>query len=721
MVGTKILAICQSGGEFNRNTDGSMTYVGGEAHALYIERNMPLQDFKKEISNLFRLKSDDFSIKYFLPRNKRTLITVSTDQDVGRMVDFHANSDTTDVYIMKDLSTDKSIKKAGRKRKNRSIVEFEPDLSPVEVTTDSGYSIEEFGHQRLSKDWSNLITGEGQAFDDARAFRDALQRFAVAKGFTYKFVKNDLSRVIAECPVEGCPWRIQAIKRPSKQDFVIKTLVKRHTCRSESGKVPKKWIANVIKNKLQETPDYKAKDIAVDLQRDYGIKLSYAQAWQGRSVAEKELRNSHQKSFAPLPWFCQRVMETNPGSITTITADEDLGSRLFIAFHASLGGFENGCRPLLFLDGVTLKANKHWKLLVANAVDGENDIFPVAISAVGSETRENWVWFLEQLKSALSIPRALTFVSNWKNGLDEEVLKTFENCHHILCTEELINEFKEQFDDSWSEEITNSLMEDIRKCMYACKVGEFNEYVDSIKAQSTELGEWVLSSQPERWSDAFFKGARSCHCSSNASELFNEWVLTTPNPTLLQIIDTIRCKMMEMMFTRRESSKSWSELLTPSTNRKVREEMEKARNLEVTCLSTNIFEVHDDPPNIVNLDDCECSCRRWQITGLLCVHAIAVFEQNDQNIYNFCSKYFTTESYRITYSLPINPIPDVGLIAAAEQNNFSEKGTAIVLRSSARQSKIRKINPRIAASRSVTCGKCKGYGHNKKTCKAAST
>lgn len=101
MAGGKILAVCQSGGEFVTNSDGSLSYNGGEAHAIDIDRDMLLKDLKSEISSMFRCRADTYTIKYFLPNNKKTLITVSSDKDLQRMVDFHGDSPTTDIYVMK--------------------------------------------------------------------------------------------------------------------------------------------------------------------------------------------------------------------------------------------------------------------------------------------------------------------------------------------------------------------------------------------------------------------------------------------------------------------------------------------------------------------------------------------------------------------------------------------------------------------------------------------
>jgi hypothetical protein len=38
---------------------------------------------------------------------------------------------------------------------------------------------------------------------------------------------------------------------------------------------------------------------------------------------------------------------------------------------------------------------------VANAIDGHNWLFPIAFGFFDSETKENWIWFMEQLAKAL--------------------------------------------------------------------------------------------------------------------------------------------------------------------------------------------------------------------------------------------------------------------------------------------------------------------------------
>lgn len=100
MIGKKIIAICQSGGEFESNTDGILSYKGGDAHAMEIDDKMKFKDFKSEVAEMFSCNLGTLAIKYLLPGNKKTLISISNDKDLKRMIKFHNDFDTAEIYVM---------------------------------------------------------------------------------------------------------------------------------------------------------------------------------------------------------------------------------------------------------------------------------------------------------------------------------------------------------------------------------------------------------------------------------------------------------------------------------------------------------------------------------------------------------------------------------------------------------------------------------------------
>ena len=52
----------------------------------------------------------------------------------------------------------------------------------------------------------------GSKFPDIIAFRKAIRHYAAKEGFEITRLKTDLTRFIAHCAAEGCPWRIHASK-----------------------------------------------------------------------------------------------------------------------------------------------------------------------------------------------------------------------------------------------------------------------------------------------------------------------------------------------------------------------------------------------------------------------------------------------------------------------------------------------------------------------------
>lgn len=93
--------------------DGSLSYNGGDAYAMGIDQQTSLSDFKSEIAEMFNCNVSTMIIKYFLPGNKRTLITVSKDKDLQRMVSFLGDANTVDVFVMSE---------EGGARNNNSIM-----------------------------------------------------------------------------------------------------------------------------------------------------------------------------------------------------------------------------------------------------------------------------------------------------------------------------------------------------------------------------------------------------------------------------------------------------------------------------------------------------------------------------------------------------------------------------------------------------------------------
>lgn len=616
---------------------------------------------------------------------------------------------------------------------------------PAEMVTPLAVSnVFEERQIKAAHQWQNNITGVGQRFNSVHEFREALRKYAIGHQFAFRYKKNDSHRVTVKCKVEGCPWRIHASRLSTTQLICIKKMNPTHTCEgataSNGYQATRSWVASIIKEKLEVYPNYKPKDIVNDIKQEYGIHLNYFQAWRGKEIAKEQIQGSYKEAYSQLPIFCEKIMETNPGSHATFTTKEDSSfHRLFISFYASLYGFEHGCRPLLFLDSILLRSKYQGTLLAATAADGDDGVFPVAFAVVDAESDENWRWFLLQLKNALStccsmtstvdgeptpknsLERGITIIADREKGLRESIAEIFPNgeVYHAFClrylSEQLMRDLKGQF----SHEVKRLLVEDLFSTAYAPKFDGFSRCIESIRNMSPEAYNWIVQSEPDHWANACLpiQASRYNHMTSNFGELFYSWVSDAHELPITQMVDAIRGKIMELINTRRNESNHWVTRLTPSMHEKLEQEGLKARPLQVLVSSGDKFDVHGDSIETVDVNRHDCSCKGWQLTGLPCCHAIAVFIWASRDPYDYCSRYFLADSYRLTYSESINPVPNIDRPWKKGVSGGAVVVTPPPTRRPPGRPSTKKTGSQESAKRQLQCSRCKATGHNKSTCK----
>ncbi|KAL6221314.1 hypothetical protein ACLB2K_009065 [Fragaria x ananassa] len=936
MVRAKLILICQWGGEFVKKDDGTMCYTGGDAHAVDINHETLFDDLKLKLAEICNLEYKSLSIKYFLPGNRRTLITLSSDRDLKRMYEFHGNAVTGDVFVIGKAGFDadealNTLKRAcGLKvadsvipiaASSTSAVVFHADanrpvaanspIAPSNVNTTvvpaasnitpdvpsllpipqqagsvvsdkertqspsglthtahispaftdhadattsiptgsislaadaSIYSLdiygvdstpagvisstpngcisvaadasvhsldiidmdctpadsvkkrrrtaawkigpdgptivsinEDIGDERnsvsrkkntlnfktapetdnedqeeeivpcnsidhnqdilrpsndvLSEElvtlWKDGITGVGHEFPSVNEFRDVLQKYAIAHRFMYKFKKNDTNRASCICIAEACSWRIQASWDSSLEKFVVKKMEKRHTCERETWKFyhPKKnWLVSIIKDRLTDNPHLKPKEIVSSILQDFGITVNSTQVRRGIEDAREQLMGSYKEAYNQLPWFCEKMAEANPGSnIRLFTGEDKRFQRLFECFHASRHGFQNGCRPILFLDSMPLRSKFHETFIAATALDGDDGAFLVAFAIVDTENDDNWRWFLEQLRSSVSTTQSLTIVSDREKGLKKLVTEVFENAQYGYSMHHLLRSFKKNLRPPFHKDGKGSLLTCFMAAAQSLRLDGFKYFMDQIKQVSSQGYDWVVQIEQECWTNVFFKGEHYNHITVDIAETYANWIEEMRALPIIRKIEVLSSKLMELLNTRRTDSSTWSTQLTPSKEEKLQEKILQASRLKVLFSTDTLFEVHNDSINVVDLNKRECSCLDWKSTGLPCCHAIAVFNCKGRNAYDFCSRYYKVDNYHTTYSESITPVAvpfkplDGDKIESEAENVLPPSISRPQSHDKENQKKTKGV-----AKREVFCSNCKETGHNKTTCKAGS-
>ncbi|GKB45964.1 zinc finger, PMZ-type containing protein, partial [Tanacetum coccineum] len=97
--------------------------------------------------------------------------------------------------------------------------------------------------------------------------------------------------------------------------------------------------------------------------------------------------------------FLINILATNPSSTCKMDVDEGSNgrtcfTRFYVCFKAMKDGWNDGCKRVIGLDGCFLKATCRGELLKAMGRDANNHMFPIALTVVNVENKENWLWFI---------------------------------------------------------------------------------------------------------------------------------------------------------------------------------------------------------------------------------------------------------------------------------------------------------------------------------------
>jgi hypothetical protein len=162
-----------------------------------------------------------------------------------------------------------------------------------------------------------------------------------------------------------------------------------------------------------------------------------------------ELYGIWEGNFQQLLRWKAAVMEISLDSVIEVDCHMDGGKMYFCCFFCALGsctqGFREGCRPYLNVDSTRLNGRWCGHLTAACRVDGQNWMYPIAFGFFGTETLDNWTWFMENLRKAIGDPPLLAVSSNACKGLANAVKVIFAHIKQTECFRHLMENYVKRF------------------------------------------------------------------------------------------------------------------------------------------------------------------------------------------------------------------------------------------------------------------------------------
>jgi hypothetical protein len=251
----------------------------------------------------------------------------------------------------------------------------------------------------------------------------------------------------------------------------------------------------------------------------------------------------------------------------------------------------------------------------------------------------------------------------------------------------------------------------------------FDLAMEEMKKQCPAAWEWLSKIPVSSWA----RWAMDTNCKTdlvvnNISEVFNKYILDVRNKPIVTMLVGIYDKQMVRYDGKRDGASSSSWEIAPSYAEKLEIMKKYARDCTPQRADVGLWQVQSGKnTHEVNLDKHTCSCRKWQLSGLPCNHAVSAIHKARMYPEDFVSYFLKKEMYLKSYSPVFYPMP--------AQHGWTQTDTEDIMPPAfkdhlkgRRQEKRRKGKFEVPKPRdtsrmaTITCSNCKVQGHKYTSC-----
>ncbi|KAL5154002.1 hypothetical protein HKD37_19G053460 [Glycine soja] len=204
---------------------------------------------------------------------------------------------------------------------------------------------------------------EGMAFKSKQEIVNAIKIFHFLHSFNYDVEENKSDKYVVKCTQygNGCQWRVKASFSKIRRRWEIMKINGIHTCTTslisqDHVRLCSFEIAHNIVDLVKENLGIPIKTLMVDILQRFGYTMAYKNAWTAKQKA-------HEIAFG--------------------------------AFKPCIEGFQY-CKPILEVDDTFLQENI--MVLYSLSLQKMVNISPLTFTIVESESKEDWIWFLDYFR-----------------------------------------------------------------------------------------------------------------------------------------------------------------------------------------------------------------------------------------------------------------------------------------------------------------------------------
>ncbi|CAN0918217.1 LRR receptor-like serine/threonine-protein kinase FLS2 [Linum grandiflorum] len=290
-------------------------------------------------------------------------------------------------------------------------------------------------------------------------------------------------------------------------------------------------------------------------------------------------------------------------------------------------------------------------------IDGNYGIFPIAYAMVGVENGDNWKWFLQYLCRDLDIEDSTsggwTFMSDKQKGLMNALRDVVPYAEHRCCVRHLWTNLQRTLGGTKK---TKDLFWYAARSTYEA---EFDLAMTQLKHYNPAAYNWLRDKPFEQWTKFRFQTfCKSDLLLNNHCESWNRCILDARCKPIISMFETIRCQLMERFRAKKTfAANNFRGKLCPRIQKKLNIAIEASNRCEAIPNGANCFEVKVHGIQlVVDLNKFTCTCRKWELSGIPCSHAISCIHYMHDKPEHYVDKCFEVSKYIEAYSFSVSPM-----------------------------------------------------------------
>ncbi|CAI9296144.1 unnamed protein product [Lactuca saligna] len=438
----------------------------------------------------------------------------------------------------------------------------------------------------------------------------------------------------------NCSWFLHASRSNTESPWFVRTLNDNHTF-LQSRKIRSctaTFISKRIMDQIDMNPGIPLRALQEQLQKDFEVGISIDKVFRAKAIATKIVEGDYTKQYEILRDYVLELQATNVDTTVKIDVYSEQNpsnpTRRFKRIYICLGplkkGFKAGLRDLLGFNGAHMKGPFPGQVLTAVGLDSNIGIYPLAYAIVETENKSSWVRFLQCLGEDLDLGSNsnFTFIIDRQKGLIPAIAQLFPCVEHRYCLRHIHQNMRVK----WK-------LKEYKDHLWRCAT--------ATTARSHITGRAI--------SDILL---------NNLCEVFNSKIIEGRDKPIIGCLEYIRQYLMNRICNVMKVMDKAKGPLTPTATTILDVNKSHASHYITRWNGGEKYQVTRvwQDQHVVDVRNNTCTCRKWELIGIPCKHAIAtLYEMTKKSedvgdIYRWVNKVYWLDTWKNAYSYKVEPI-----------------------------------------------------------------